>query len=76
MAYPMESKSSADQGLKQFIADYSVPDKIICDGSAEQTGKCTEFANIVHKHGIDLQHTEPSRHNQSKVEGVILELQK
>ena len=56
----MESKSSAGQGLKQFIADYGVPDKIICDGSAEQTGKCTEFANIMHKHGIDLHHTEPS----------------
>ena len=28
------------------------------------------------KHGIDLHCTEPSRHNQSKVEGVIRELQK
>ena len=38
VAYPMESKSSIGKVLKQFIADYGVPDKIICDGSAEQTG--------------------------------------
>ena len=68
MAYPMQSKSSAGQGLEQFIAGYGVPDKIICDGSAEQTGKCTEFSNIVCKHEIDLHHTEPLQHNQSKVE--------
>ena len=76
VASPMESKSSAGQGLKQFIADYGVPEKIICDGSAEQTGKHTEFANLVRKHGIDLHHTEPSRHNLSKVEGVTWELRK
>ena len=58
MAYPMESKSSAGQGLKQCIADYGVPDKIICDGSSEQTGKRTKFSNIVCKHGMDLHHTE------------------
>ena len=76
VAYRMESKSSAGQGLKQFIVDYGVPNKIICDGSAEQTGKHTEFPNIVRKHGIALHCTELSRHNQSKVEGVIQELRK
>ena len=76
MAYPMKSKSSAGQGLKQFMADCGVPNKIICDGSAAETGKDAEFANLVRKHQIDLHRTEPSRHNQSKVEGVIWELQK
>ena len=76
MAYPMESKSSAGQGLKQFITECGVPNKIICDGSAEQTSKRTEFTNIMCKHGIYVHHTEPSRHNQSKVEGVIRELRK
>ena len=28
------------------------------------------------KHGIDLHVTEPDRHNQSKVEGVIREMRK
>ena len=39
VSYPMDKKSSAGQALKQFIADFSVPDQIICDGSGEQTGK-------------------------------------
>ena len=74
--YPMEKKSSAGQALKQFIAEFGVPDRIICDSSGEQTGKRTEFAATVRKHGIDLHLMEPDRHNQSKVEGVIRELRK
>ena len=35
--YPMESKGHAGDALKQFIADFRVPDKIICDCSKEQT---------------------------------------
>ena len=35
--YPMESKGHAGDALKQFIADFGVPDKIICDGTKEQT---------------------------------------
>ena len=49
----MDKKSSAGQALKQFIADFGVPDQIICDGSGEQMGKRTEFAATVRKHGID-----------------------
>ena len=39
-------------------------------------GKRMEFAATVRKHGIDIHLTEPDRHNQSKVEGVIYELHK
>ena len=35
--YPMESKGHAGEALKQFITEFGVPDKIICDGSKEQT---------------------------------------
>ena len=35
--YLIESKGHAGDALKQFIADFGVPDKIICDGSKEQT---------------------------------------
>ena len=38
-AYPMEHKSSAGQALKQFISDFGIPDKLVCDGAAEQVGK-------------------------------------
>ena len=74
--YPMESKGMAGDALKQFIADFGVPDQIICDGSKEQTKRGTTFMEQVRKHHIDLHTTEPGRYNQSKVEGVIRELRK
>ena len=74
--YPMESKGHAGDALKQFITDFGLPDKIICDGSKEQTKRGTSFMEQVRKHHIDLHTTEPHRHNQSKVEGVIWELWK
>ena len=75
-AYPMEHKSSAGQVLKQFISDFGIPDKLVCDGAAEQVGKQTEFQSTVRKHAIDLHVTEPHCHNQSKVEGVVQEIRK
>ena len=75
-AYPMEKKATAGQALKQFIADFGIPDRLVCDGVAEQVGKRTEFRNIVCKHDINLHVTEPHCHNQSKVEGVIHEIWK
>ena len=74
--YLMDSKGMAGDALKQFIADYGVPDQIICDGSKEQTKRWTTFMEQVRKHHIDLHTTEPGRYNQSKVEGVIRELRK
>ena len=75
-AYPMEHKSSAGQALKQFISDFGIPNKLVCDGAAEQVGKRTEFQATVRKHAIDLHVTEPDRHNQSKVERVVREIRK
>ena len=40
-AYPMEHKSSAGEGLRQFIHDFGRPEKLTFDGSAEQCGKKT-----------------------------------
>ena len=75
-AYPMEHKSSASQALKQFISDFGIPDRLVCDGAAEQVGKRTEFQSTVRKHAIDLHVTKPHCHNQSKVEGVVREIWK
>ena len=72
-AYRMEHKRCAGQALTQFISDFGIPDKLVCDGAAEQVGKRTEFQSTVRKHAIDLHVTEPHRHNQSKVEGVVRE---
>ena len=67
----MESKSMAGDALKEFITDFGVPDKIVMDGAAEQTGRKTTFMQQVRKHHIDFHLTEPERYNQSQVEGVI-----
>ena len=75
-AYPMEHKSNAGQALKQFIFDFGIPDKLECDGAAELVGQQTEFQATVRNHAIDLHVTEPHRHNQSKVEGVVWEIRK
>ena len=75
-AYPMEHKSSAGQALKQFISDFGRPDKLVCDGAAEQVGKRTEFQSTVQNHAINLHVTEPYHHNQSKVEGIVWEIRK
>ena len=72
----MEHKSSASQALKQFISDFSILDKLLCDGAAEQVGKRTELQSMVQKHAIDLHVTKPHRHNQSKAEGIVREIQK
>ena len=74
--YPMESKGHAGDALKQFITDFRVPDKIICDGSKEQTKRGTTFMEQVRKHHIEIHTSEPHSHNQSQVEGVIRELWK
>ena len=58
----MESKGLAGDALKQFIADFGVPDKIICDGSKEQTKRWTTFMEQVRKHHIDIHTTEPGRY--------------
>ena len=49
-------------------------DRLVCDRYKEQTSKGTDFMKEVQKHRIDLQATDPDRHNQSKVEGVIREM--
>ena len=58
--YPMESKGHAGDAQKQFIADFGVPDKIICDGSKEQTKRGMTFMEQVRKHHIDIHTTEPN----------------
>ena len=40
-AYPMEKKSKVGQGLREFIADFGVMDRLVCDGSKEKTEKGT-----------------------------------
>jgi hypothetical protein len=47
--YPVESKSLAGEGLRQFIHDYGRPEHLTFDGSKEQGGKKTEFMRNIRK---------------------------
>ena len=49
----MESKGPVGDALKQFIADFGVPDMTISDGSKEQTKRGTTFMEQVRKHHIN-----------------------
>ena len=51
-------------------------DRLVCDGSKDQTSKGKDFMKETQKRGIDIHATEPDFHNQSKVEGVIREIHK
>ena len=72
----MDKKSIAGQGLKEFIGDSGVVDRLVCNISKEQTSKVTYSMKEVRNHKIDLHVAKPDRHNQSKVEVVITEMRK
>ena len=61
--YPMESKGLAGDALKQFIADFGVPDRIICDGSKEQTKHGTTFMEQVRKHHANMIHVRTRKNS-------------
>jgi hypothetical protein len=63
VAYPMQSKISAGEGLRQFVHEYGRPEHLTFDGSREQCGKKTEFMKNVRKYSINYKVTEPDRPN-------------
>ena len=74
--YPMDSKSKAGDALRVFCEEFGVPDRLVSDGSKEQTGHKTEFIKTVRKNNITHHVIEPERHNQNPAEGVIRELRR
>ena len=62
--YPLGNKSEAGDALKTFCAEFGVPEKLVFDGSKEQTGKNTEFMKQIKKHGIDFHIAKAERHNE------------
>ena len=74
--YPLGNKSEAGDALKTFCAEFGVPEKLVFDGSKEQTGKNTEFMKQIKKHGIDFHIAKAERHNEVPAEGVICELRR
>ena len=53
MIYPMDSKGKAREALKMFCAEFGVPEKLVFDGSMEQTGRKTEFMKQIRENDID-----------------------
>ena len=76
VAYPMASKSTAGEGLRQFVHDYGRPENLTFDGSREQCGPKTEFMKNIRKYSINHRITEPDRPNHNFAEGVIREIRK
>ena len=74
--YPMETKSMAGEGLRQFIHEYGRPEHLTFDGSKEQNGRKTEFMKNIRKYAIDYKVSEPERPNHNFAEGVIREVRK
>jgi hypothetical protein len=76
VAYPMQSKSHAGEGLRQFIHEFGRPEHLTFDGSKEQCGRKTEFMKNIRKYSVDYKITEPDRPNHNFAEGVIREIRK
>ena len=62
--------------MKVFISQFGVPEYLTFDGAAEQCGKNTLFMKQVIKHDIKKHRSEPHRHNENAVEGVIREIRR
>jgi hypothetical protein len=73
-AFPMKNKSDAVQALDLLLHREGAPEKMIMDGSKEQTlGK---FCKTCQDASIHVKQTEPHSPWQNAAEGVIRELKK
>ena len=59
---------SSGARVKEFIGDFGVLDRLVCDESKERTAEGTDSMLEVRMHGVNVYVTEP------EVEGVICEL--
>ena len=66
----MDSKGKAGDALKTFCAEFGIPEKLVFDGSMEQTGR-RQFMKKIQENNIDYHVSEPDRHNEVPAEGVI-----
>ena len=57
----MEKTVLAERVLRGFIGNIGFMDRLVRDGSKEQTSKVTYFVKEVFNHEIDLHVTNPDR---------------
>lgn len=75
-AIPIQKKEDCHAALKSFILEHGAPDKMISDGSKEQTGRNSKFQATLRKNRIASEVTQTHRPNQNPSETVIRELRK
>eukprot|EP00980_Cylindrotheca_fusiformis_P016016 scaffold4712_cov68-Cylindrotheca_fusiformis.AAC.1 len=75
-AYPIKSKRDCEDALKKFLREYGAPEKMISDGSKEQTGHNTKFQSTLRKNRVVSEISPPHRSNYNPCETVIRELRK
>ena len=73
-AYPMKTKGQVYEALSLLFAQEGVPNKMIMDGSKEQT--MGEFRCKTRQAGCQVKQTEPYSPWQNAAEGAIWELKK
>jgi hypothetical protein len=73
---PMERKSQAGEALHSMVDEVGIPDKIVFDGSKEQTARNSEFMRGVRKHRIMTWRTEPYSPWQNRAEDQIREVRR
>ncbi len=66
--YSMDTKGKAANAFRTFCREFGVPEKLIVDGSLEQTGENTEFMKHVPVNGTDLKIADTGINNQSPAE--------
>ena len=73
-AYPMKTKGQEHEALSLLFAQEGIPNKMIMDGSKEQT--MGEFRRKTRQAGCQIKQTEPYSPWQNATAGAIWELKK
>ena len=68
---PMHTKAEAGHALDLFIDDVGVPETLIFDNAAEQTGHTSDFMKNVRRNHINYRNTEPYSPWQNRAEDAI-----
>ena len=74
--YPLTTEAHAGVALREFVDDVGIPNTLIFDNAAEQTGPNTDFMKTVRQYHINWKLTEPYAHWQNKAENEIREVKR
>jgi hypothetical protein len=75
-AIPLASKALVAHALQEFVHDVGIPNELMMDGAAEQTGPNSDFITACRKYDIRVFRTEPDTPWQNKAERIIGELRR